>query len=560
MTKEHINYFIYARKSTEGEERQSLSIDGQLNDIQQIVKRENLTVIDTITDIASAAIPYNRPGYTEMIRQIKKGKATGIIVWHVDRLIRNELEDGELRWMLQTGIIKSVWTPNREYRSHDNALLISIEASMAAQYSRDLSAKVKRGNKQKYELGHPLGPARLGYLNTKFQNHGTNYLINDPERFHLIQKGFRMLLTGRYNIMQVVATLQEMGLRSRGTKRYKSAPIPISTMYKVFTDQFYAGYFTRNGTTYKGCYTPMITLDEFDKIQFFLGRKGKPKHHKHDYAFTGFITCASCGCFITATKVLKHIKALDQYKTYVFYHCTKKRGRQNCAEKHYTKEEDMEAMISAELAKITLKPLFAEWAINAIKEDSQHEIELRQKLLESTTQYLRKINNEVERLLDLRISGEISEETYSHKKNEREQMSLRVQERKNRLQNQIDDWETQFNDLIEFSKTAIEKFNLGDVHIQKELCDTLGSNWILKGKKLMFSRLEWFDTVESLITHFDEETTGSQPIKSYADYRQSTGFNVGILMLRRLREQIATFKQKSTLNFPTSRKNMGLHP
>lgn len=153
MNKEKINYFIYARKSTEGEDRQILSIDGQLRDNEAIVKREGLAVVDTITEKRSAAIPYNRPGFTEMIERIKKGEANGIVVWHIDRLVRNHLETGEFQWLLQTGVIKSVWTPSREYRSEDNALLFSIEASVATQFSRDLSVKVKRGMKQKIRHG-----------------------------------------------------------------------------------------------------------------------------------------------------------------------------------------------------------------------------------------------------------------------------------------------------------------------------------------------------------------------------------------------------------------------
>jgi site-specific DNA recombinase len=545
MNKNEINYFIYARKSSEGEERQSLSIEGQLKDIQQIVKRENLTVLDIITDTASASIPYNRPGYTDMIRRIKKGEAVGIIVWHVDRLIRNELEDGEFRWMLQTGVIKSVWTPNREYRSDDNALLISIEASMAAQYSRDLSAKVRRGNKQKYELGHPLCYAPLGYLNTKFQNHGTNYLMEDPERFSVMQKGFQMLLTGRYTVPQVVASLQEMGLRTRDTKHLKSAPVPLSTMYRAFTDQFYAGYFVRNGKTYKGAYKAIISLEDFDKIQLILGRKGKPKPHKHEFPFTGFITCGSCGCAITATKKLKQTKTTGEYRTYVFYHCTKRKGKAVCSDKHYTKANEMETMFTTELAKITLKPVFAEWATAMIKEDNQHDVEMHAKLLESAIQYERKLLREVDNLLDLRIAGEITEQVYIQKKAEREQMLLRVQERRKRLELQMDDWEAQFYELLEFTKTAVEKFNTDDIHVQKEICKLLGSNWVLQAKKLMFSRHEWFDTIENLINNFEAENDPSEPIKSYIQYRESPGFDVGILMLRRLRSQIRTFGQRT---------------
>ncbi len=50
-------YFIYARKSTDVEEKQVQSIEGQLDELHLLAKRENLEVIEEFIEKQSAKIP-----------------------------------------------------------------------------------------------------------------------------------------------------------------------------------------------------------------------------------------------------------------------------------------------------------------------------------------------------------------------------------------------------------------------------------------------------------------------------------------------------------------------
>lgn len=45
-----IRYCLYARKSSESDERQAMSIDGQISEMQKIAKREKINIIETITE------------------------------------------------------------------------------------------------------------------------------------------------------------------------------------------------------------------------------------------------------------------------------------------------------------------------------------------------------------------------------------------------------------------------------------------------------------------------------------------------------------------------------
>lgn len=71
-------YFLYARKSTDVEDKQVRSIDDQLAVLRALAKDENLNIAQEFIERQSAKKP-GRPVFNEMLARIEKGKAQGII-------------------------------------------------------------------------------------------------------------------------------------------------------------------------------------------------------------------------------------------------------------------------------------------------------------------------------------------------------------------------------------------------------------------------------------------------------------------------------------------------
>ena len=84
-----VKYCLYARKSTESEERQILSIDSQIKEMLQIAERENLEIVEMKRESHSAKATGQRPVFNEIITDIRAGKFNGILTWAPDRLSRN---------------------------------------------------------------------------------------------------------------------------------------------------------------------------------------------------------------------------------------------------------------------------------------------------------------------------------------------------------------------------------------------------------------------------------------------------------------------------------------
>ena len=152
QNKEKIKYFVYLRKSTDTEDRQIQSIEDQKKELIKYADQFNLEIAGEFQENKSAKAP-GRPEFGRMLSEINRGKANGILCWKINRLARNPVDGGEIQWLIQQGVIQSIQTPGREYKTGDNVMMMSVELGIANQFILDLSKDVKRGMQSKAEKG-----------------------------------------------------------------------------------------------------------------------------------------------------------------------------------------------------------------------------------------------------------------------------------------------------------------------------------------------------------------------------------------------------------------------
>lgn len=474
-----LKYFIYARKSTESEDRQIHSINDQFVRLRELAKLEGLEIVQEFCESKSAKEP-GRKQFNLMLEQIHKGKAQGILTWKADRLARNPIDGGNIQWMLQTGVIKHIRTFERSYYPQDNVLMMSVEFGMANQFIQDLRVNTSRGMERKAERGWFPSKAPLGYTHNKEKVKGDKEILPDEERFPIVRKLFDLMLTGNYNPSQI----HKIAVNEFNLTTSRKGKLSESHIYNLFANSFYYGAFEypkNSGNYYEGKHVPMITKEEYDKIQFLLGRKNSIRPKVKNFAYTGMIRCAECGALITAEEKYKKQKNGNVHH-YVYYHCTGRKDP-NCKQKSIEQKE-LENQIKDTVSRISIPKEFVQWAIEVLKEENKKEtdfqIQMVKKHEKDYSSCVRKINE----LLNMKLSGLLTDEEYVSKKQELESEKSSIQHLMNTTDSMANDWIKKTEQLFDFGSRAIEIFENGDTNQKRELLNLLGSNLSIKDKKL----------------------------------------------------------------------------
>ena len=554
-------YFIYCRKSSEAEDRQVLSIESQIRELEQVAEKLNLPIAEILTESKSAKAP-GRPVFNEMMQRLYRGEATGVICWKLDRLARNSVDGGSIIWAIKQHGIK-VMTPAQSFaREDDNIILMYIEFGMAQKYVDDLSKNVKRGLKTKIENGWYPGVAPAGYLNHTDVATGVNTLIIDPERFHLIRRMWDLMLTGRYTPPKILKIANsEWGFRTRATRRMGGKGLCRSSIYQIFTKPFYYGKFeypAGSGKWYEGKHQPMISAAEYDQVQVMLGRNGNPRPQKHnDFVFTGVVRCGECNLMVTAEEKHQVICGNCKYKfayrnrdacpwcktkmdkmenlrylKYIYYHCSKSR-KPPCTQKCVSWIQ-MEEQIHGYLARITISEEFKDWAIKHLHELHKMEKQFLSDVIKSQRKSYQKCVSEIENLLKLKTSyanqnGDLlSDSEYALRRS-------KLLKDKNALEGFVNDADSRFEQQLRLSEETLEtaclaqkRFSEGDPATKREILAAVQSNLILKDKKLIFIAKKPFSILENALNPAEPVTTPIEPVFTIVTQSQ----NIPSLFLR----------------------------
>jgi len=346
---EKVKYLLYARKSTESEERQVLSIESQVKEMLQLAEREGLEVVEIRRESHSAKAVGQRPVFNEILEDIRQGKFNGILTWAPDRIGRNAGDLGMVVDLMDQKLLLDIRTFGQRFsNSPSDKFLLTILGGQAKLENDNRGINVKRGLRARCEMGlWPTCPP-TGYLTQKRMDMKC-HLIQDPERAPIIRKMFEKMAHEKWSGRKIYHWLKfELNFKTVGDKN-----LALSNIFRILQNSFYSGPFEfpeKSGNWYQGKHEPIITKELFEKVQAQLKRDNIVRQSK-EFAFTKLMVCGLCGSMISAEEKYKQLKDGTTAK-YIYYGCGRSKDR-HC-KNPYLREDSLVEQFSTLIDKVDL--------------------------------------------------------------------------------------------------------------------------------------------------------------------------------------------------------------
>ncbi|MCD6413702.1 MAG: recombinase family protein, partial [Elusimicrobia bacterium] len=466
-------FFLYARKSTEDEERQVMSIEAQITELREYAKKEKISIAEEFIESKSAKKP-GRKIFNNMIEKIKQSKESiGLLAWHPDRLARNSVDGGQIIYLIDTGKISSLRFPTFWFEPTPQGLfMLQVAFGQSKYYSDNLSENVKRGIRQKLRRGEWPTLAPFGYVN----NPKTRNIEPDPVKARIIKKIFDEFAQGKHTLQSISERLSFWGVVSKnGTNLCKA------TIQRILTNPVYIGLIVHKGETYEGKFKPIISRATFEKVQKILKERAKPRKSKkrHNFPFTGLMKCGECGASITAQY------AHGNGGTYRYYRCTKRLG--SCSQ-GYLREELLAEQLRGKISKVALCEDWTKKMLAKVDEWEKEQNQSSQSFAQNLKKKMEKTEQKIDKLVNAFLDGIIEKDIYLKKKDELIRTKAKLLQKKSDFGRKGNNWIEPLRNWILDAHHA-EKLALSkDLAEIKSFVKKIGTNRRLLDKTFL---LDW---------------------------------------------------------------------
>ena len=364
---------IYLRVSTQGQVGTWVNDDGLSLSAQEDICRQQAAQLGAIVSGVykekgvTATKRDRRDALASLLRDIERQPVDYVIVYRLDRLARNTVDDVNLTREIEALGARLVSVMEQFDDSSPQGWLMHRMFAMLAEFEvKQSGQRVAMGMQKKAELGGTPNKPPIGYLGIREQNpmvsggRGIARVVIDPERAPHVKWAFERYAEDDWSISRLVDELDEIGLRSKPHRR-NALPRPLkkSEVGKMLRNRYYLGRVIYKGMEYDGEHEPLVEPDLFAKVQDLLTSRNQSgsRYRVHNHYLKGSVVCARCrGRFYEMNVTNRH------GSTYPYFVC---RGRQqrSCTMRYLRCEQ-----VEDKVHELYRRPWLPEAKVQALRE------------------------------------------------------------------------------------------------------------------------------------------------------------------------------------------------
>ena len=474
--------FGYVRVSTV-KQGDGVSLEAQKDAIETFASRQSLAISAWYEEKETAA-KSGRRVFNAMVRDLKAGKADGLIIHRIDRSSRNLKDWATISDLSDAGVDVHFATETLDFRSRGGRLTADIQAVIAADYIRNLREETRKGIEGRLKQGLYPFRAPLGYLDKGRGQPKTICPVKGP----LVRQAFRDYASGQFSLRSLQAHLERLGLRNHG-----GMPLSLHGVESLLRNPFYTGIIEtrRTGAIYQGRHEPLIDRRLFRQVQERReGRAGK-KTTRHNHTYRGLFRCGLCGSAMSPEL---------QKGRYCYYRCHQPDCATTCV-----REEVVEATIEERLASLTLRPedakqLEANWLAWLAGDELQG-------VLQSLDLRIAQVDERLSRLTDLLLDQALTRAEYDERKRKLTHEQIDLVEERSQIARKAVSPET-VRKFLELMQSLAQLHRSAKPPEKRVLVENAFSNRRVVGKKVELEPRNWlterdFAKLSPMVTQLD---------------------------------------------------------
>lgn len=300
---------LYIRVSTEDQAREGFSLPEQEKRLRAMCEYKGYEIYKVYEDAGiSAKTGNSRPGFEELLQDIRDKKCNTIVVLKLDRLTRSVFDwEKIIRFLEENDAYLDCANDDINTTNANGKMISRILTSVSQNEIERTSERTKFGMVGAIKEGHIPHKAPFGY------KHVNKKLIPNEATKDQVIRIFNLYYQG--NSYQTISNLYNKE-KVFGKTNWKD-----STILKIIENPIYKGDFihgkrTKNPTYYEDVVEPLISKELWEECQVQKKKNSRNYKRNEDYLFLQKLKCPHCNRILAGKATRKKNGSI-----YYYYYC-----------------------------------------------------------------------------------------------------------------------------------------------------------------------------------------------------------------------------------------------